>query len=305
MSTNYSGVPASEESGETAFVPGESGQATFVPAESRFHAVEDQDQALADPALDDSARAEPVVNDPAVDDPRYTVEDEQLTVDDLGSRGSASPTTTSTPASDSRSATDAVADVAGHAQEAAANVAGTAKDEASKVAQTAKTQIRDLSGQTRDQLVGQAGVQQERVAKGLHSLGDELSSMAGKSETGGVGTDLVGQAAGRAKSIASWLDDRDPGTLLEDITSFARDRPALFIGLAAAAGVVAGRLTRSLASSAHDEAAASDTPTERSSSMSDVSVTPVTVTTTAPMTPSGPLGATSLSTASVSDGSAL
>jgi len=179
------------------------------------------------------------------------------------------PTTAPTgPASTASATTDEASQqakkVAGDAASAGENVLGTAQAHASTVAGEAKTQAKDLLSQTQGELREQAGVQQKRVATGLHSLSDELGSMASNSEGSGVASDLVQQAASRAGSIASWLEDRDPGSLLEEVKDFARRRPGTFIGIAAVAGVVAGRLTRSITSVAADEkeAQAAATPTE-------------------------------------------
>jgi hypothetical protein len=72
--------------------------------------------------------------------------------------------------------------------------------------------------------------------------------MASASESGGVASDLVRQAARRADGIATWLGDRDPGSLLSEVKSYARRNPGTFIAIAALAGAVGGRLTRALAS---------------------------------------------------------
>jgi hypothetical protein len=156
-------------------------------------------------------------------------------------------------------AKDQAADLAQSAAASAKDVAGTAKEGASNVASEAKKQAKDLYAETRTQLTDQAGVQQARVASGLRSLSDELTGMADNSDQQGVASELVSQVASRAGSVASWLDSRDPGTLLEDVKGFARSRPGTFIALAAAAGIVAGRLTRSLASEAKDTKEAEST----------------------------------------------
>lgn len=139
------------------------------------------------------------------------------------------------------------------ATEQASNVAGTAKDEAKNVAHEAKSQAKDLFAQTQSELKEQAGVQQQRVASGLRSIGDELGSMASNSDQQGLATDLVRQVSDRAGSAASWLDSRDPGSLLNEVKSYARRKPGTFIAAAAIAGVVAGRLTRALAGNAAEE----------------------------------------------------
>jgi hypothetical protein len=153
------------------------------------------------------------------------------------------------------------------------NVAGTAKEQASAVASEAATQAKDLIKQTQSELREQAGVQQQRVATGLRSLSDELGSMANNADSPGVASDLVQQAATRAGSVATWLDGRDPGALLDEVKSFARKRPGTFIGLAAVAGVVAGRLTRSLTSVAADEKNEA-TPASSTTAPETLSVTP-------------------------------
>lgn len=120
------------------------------------------------------------------------------------------------------------------------------KDDAGEVVAEATSQVRDLADQARTGLAGQASEQQTRAAASLRSLGDELGRMADGSQQGGVATDLVRQAADRTGSLATWLDDREPGDVLQEVTDFARRRPGLFLALAAGAGVLAGRLTRGL-----------------------------------------------------------
>jgi uncharacterized protein YjbJ (UPF0337 family) len=171
------------------------------------------------------------------------------------------------------SVTDTAKNVAGTAKEQASqvghdaadsakNVAGTAKEEASKVAGETKKQAQALYEEARTQLHEQAGVQQGRVAEGLRSIGAELNRMAQASDQPGVATDLVSQVASRTSGIASWLDERDPGSLLTEVKNYARRKPGTFIAVSAVAGLVAGRLVRSLTSEAKDEkeAAASSTP---------------------------------------------
>ncbi|WP_104162380.1 hypothetical protein [Cryobacterium sp. N22] len=126
------------------------------------------------------------------------------------------------------------------------HVAGVATDELHKVGSESKRQAKDLYRQTQSELADQAAAQQKRVASGLRTLGDEFGSMAESSENQGVASDLAHQAATRAAGVADWLDQRDPGGLLDEVKGFARRRPGTFIAIAAVAGVLAGRLTRSV-----------------------------------------------------------
>jgi hypothetical protein len=156
--------------------------------------------------------------------------------------------TSGSPASDSK--TDLVkeeaANVAGQAAGSAQNVAQTAKAEAANVASEVKTNARDLLQQAKSDLTSQAGVQQEKAAAGIRSISSQLHAMAEAPEQQGVASDLIRQAADRSASVASWLENRDPGSLLHEVKSFARQRPAAFLLLAAGAGMLAGRLGRSL-----------------------------------------------------------
>ncbi|WP_345763096.1 hypothetical protein [Diaminobutyricibacter sp. McL0608] len=155
-------------------------------------------------------------------------------------------------------AREQAAHVAEAAQESGQHVVDTAKDEAANVAREAKYQLTDLYEQAQDEVKDQAAVQQERVAARLRDVSDQFSQMARNSSTGGMATDLVHEAAARTGEIASWLDQRDPGALLDEVRSFARRRPGTFIAVAALAGVLAGRLTRSVASGASESSTETD-----------------------------------------------
>ncbi len=146
-------------------------------------------------------------------------------------------------------------DVAGTATDAAKNVAGTAKDQAAQVAGEAGRQAKELWAQAQSELSDQAQTQQQRLAGGLHSLGDQLHAMAEGSNSPGMATDFARQGADRAHQVAEWFENRDPGSVLSEVRSFARQRPGMFLALAVGAGLVAGRLARNLAADPDELAA--------------------------------------------------
>ena len=152
------------------------------------------------------------------------------------------------------------ADLADTASSQAQDVLGTAKDEAASVVGEAKTQAKDLYAQTTRELKEQAGTQQQRVAGGLRSVSDELDSMASNPTGTGVAADLVQQVSGRLSAISTWLGDRDPSAVLDEVKRYARRKPGTFILVAAVVGVVAGRLTRALAANASDDKSAAPAP---------------------------------------------
>jgi hypothetical protein len=141
-------------------------------------------------------------------------------------------------------AKDQAASVGHGAADAGQHIADVAKDQAQSVVAEAGNQTADLVRQARIELADQADAQRQRVARGVHALGDELQSMAERSERPGVATDLARQASSKSHDIASWLDSREPGHLVQEVQAFARQRPGTFLLVAAGAGLLAGRLTR-------------------------------------------------------------
>jgi hypothetical protein len=136
-------------------------------------------------------------------------------------------------------------EVAGTAQERAADVAGTAKDQALEVAQEAQRQARDLFSEFRGQIQQQTQQQRDRLVELLREFEDELQNMAQAGGRNGAATEVVRQVADRLSGIRSYLETG--GNPVDDVRSFARRRPGTFLFLAAAAGVLAGRVTRSAA----------------------------------------------------------
>ena len=149
-------------------------------------------------------------------------------------------------------AKDQAGEVAKTASDAGKHVAGVAGEQAGQVASEATHQVKQLVQQTRSELTEQAATQQKRVASGLRSLSKELSAMAHGSEQPGMATDLAQQAGERANAVASWLEEREPGHVVDEITRFARQRPAAFLALAAGAGFLVGRLGRGLKAASDD-----------------------------------------------------
>ncbi len=123
-------------------------------------------------------------------------------------------------------------------------VAETASDQATQVTREARRQARDLFGQAREQATDQARTTQKHAAEGLRSLAGELHEMAEGGERHGPVSDLAAEAADRLGGFAEWLGGREPGDLVEEVRRLARRRPGAFLFGAAAAGVLAGRLTR-------------------------------------------------------------
>jgi hypothetical protein len=131
------------------------------------------------------------------------------------------------------------------AAEAGSQVAATATDQAKQVAQETQRQAKDLLDQGRTQVKGQVVSQQQKAAEGLTGLAQQLRGMADGSGQGAPGpaADILQQASGFIEQFADKLQNRDPAELLDEVRNFARRKPGVFLLGAAAAGILAGRLT--------------------------------------------------------------
>lgn len=152
-------------------------------------------------------------------------------------------------------ARDEAHEVGRTAVDAGRQVAGTAAEQAGNVAQEVKAQARDLVGEARGQVQDQARTGQQKAAEGVRSLSRELREMADGGQQSGTISEVARQAAGRVEGLATWLEDREPADLVEELRSFARRRPGAFLAGMAAAGVVVGRLTRGAVDSARADSA--------------------------------------------------
>ncbi|MCM3660429.1 hypothetical protein M3148_05385 [Georgenia satyanarayanai] len=144
--------------------------------------------------------------------------------------------------------------LAGSAKEQAANVAGTAKDEVKQAAGEAKRHAQQLYRQGTSEISSQAGTQQQRLASGLRSFSSEMNQMADGTEEPGVATDVARWASQAADDAGRWLENREPGELLEEVGRYARRNPGTFMLIAAGLGLAAGRVARSLKDMGDDDA---------------------------------------------------
>jgi len=158
-------------------------------------------------------------------------------------------------------AKDEAAEVARTAAQNAGQVASTVGEQAGQVASETAHQARNLFEEGKGQLSDQARQGQQRAASGLHALADQLHGMAEKSDGDGIAPEMARQASERARTVASWLEKREPGDLLNEVRRFARRKPGVFLAGAALAGVVVGRLTRGAIAAQSEAPSPTGTPT--------------------------------------------
>jgi ElaB/YqjD/DUF883 family membrane-anchored ribosome-binding protein len=136
--------------------------------------------------------------------------------------------------------------VATTAMEGSREVATEAADELSSVVGQAKDQIHTLVEDTRAEVQQQADAQATRAADGLRNLSHQFGALAeGRTEEAPQLQQYLMTAQHRLSDVATRVEQRGPEGLLEDLSSFARRRPGMFLLCAAGAGFAAGRLVRS------------------------------------------------------------
>jgi hypothetical protein len=131
-------------------------------------------------------------------------------------------------------------------------VASSARQEAGALAQEVREQASTVLGNARGQIEEQADAQTRKVGEGIQTARRQLDSMTQNAEPGFV-TSLAQQLSDSLGSIGDTIDEGGLHALADDVRSFARRQPGLFLIGAGAAGFVAARLLRHAGSAASTE----------------------------------------------------
>ncbi|WP_433236457.1 hypothetical protein ACQPYK_27120 [Streptosporangium sp. CA-135522] len=146
------------------------------------------------------------------------------------------------------------------AKAAAGEVAETAKEQTRVVAGQAKDQARRVAGRLRERAGEQAQQQSRRAAQGIRQWADELASMGESSKPDSPMSEAVQQIADTGRRAADYLEQRGLSGIVEEVQSFARRRPGVFLAGAAAAGFLMGRLAKATASGGQGGGQGATTP---------------------------------------------
>jgi ElaB/YqjD/DUF883 family membrane-anchored ribosome-binding protein len=123
----------------------------------------------------------------------------------------------------------------GEAQEKAQEVAGQAQEKAHEVAGKAQEGLR----QQIDDRSTQAGERVATTAQDLRSVGEELRKQ-GKDAP----AKLADRAAEQTEKVGSYLKERGPDEMLEDVEDFGRQRPWAVLAGGMAVGILAARFLK-------------------------------------------------------------
>lgn len=133
---------------------------------------------------------------------------------------------------------------ADRARQAAGEVAGTVTEQAKAVTGEARQQAGAAARDLRERVTEQAESQTRRGAEVLRQWADDLSGLAAKADGESPAKTLVAQVADRGHRAADYLGKQGAEGLVQDLQDFARRRPGAFLGTAALAGLVVGRLAK-------------------------------------------------------------
>jgi hypothetical protein len=163
-----------------------------------------------------------------------------------------SPSTAGEPAG-----TERVKQATSEAKEQTKQVASEAATQAKQVTADAKDQARQLFDRTQSELRGQAEEGTRRASQGLRTVGQQLQALReGRTDEAGPVAQYAEQAQQKLSQFADRLEGGGAQGVLDDISSFARRKPGVFLLACAAGGFFAGRLVRSQRSSGGEESSA-------------------------------------------------
>ena len=143
-----------------------------------------------------------------------------------------------------QSAREQASVTAGEAGQAAGEVAGTAAQQARVVADEARQQVGTVIGDLRGRVTDEVQSQARRAVGTLRQWADDLAGMARNAPYDSPARSLVAQVADGGHRAADYLDKNGAEGLMGDLQGFARRRPGAFLGGAALAGLVVGRLAK-------------------------------------------------------------
>ena len=191
------------------------------------------------------------------------------------------PNEQSKPAAVAAEARTAASNVASDAGDGLKQAAGEVATQAQNVAGEAKRQLSSVVHQTRSELTDQAATRTSQAAAGLRTLADQVQALAqGRPQDAGDLAGYLDDARARITKFSTRLDEGGPQGLVDDVSSFARRRPVVFLAAAAGAGFLVGRLAR-----------AGRAATRSDDSDSTVAIAPSSAPALAPPIPSASAGA--------------
>ena len=129
-----------------------------------------------------------------------------------------------------------------------------ARQRSQEVARQGQQKASEYAEQGREQAKGQIATQKERASSELQGIAQALQqtgSQLREQDQGSIGQ-YAEQAADQVGRLSDFLSEKDSEELISEVEDFARNKPAVFLGAAFAAGAVAARFLKSSAGQTGD-----------------------------------------------------
>ena len=145
-------------------------------------------------------------------------------------------------------ATERAREIALDAGGSASELAGSVREQASEVGHEVLVQSRQVIDDARDKLKEQADMQSRQAVSALRDWSERGRALAeGRPQDAGPLADYARELSGRVSFTADRFEQRGFDGVVEDVKSFARRRPGIFLVGAGLAGFAVGRLLRGAA----------------------------------------------------------
>lgn len=134
--------------------------------------------------------------------------------------------------------------------------AGQAKQQGQQIAQRARQQASELANRGGEQIKGQLANQKHDAAQRITPLQTALRETAHQLRNQGQGpsAQYVDRATDQVERFSGYLRETDVDEIIGEVRGFARRRPTLFLGGAAALGFLATRFLKSSSQEQRDSA---------------------------------------------------
>src|SRR3954451_8480097 len=154
--------------------------------------------------------------------------------------------TNDTQSSAPRAAAEQASELGTTVREQAGEVAATAREHVSDVVGTARNDGREVIDRTRHAVEVEARQRTDELARSVRRFGDGLVALAdGRPDEAGPVRNYARDAATRVDGLAQRLESRGYDGLVDDVSTFARRRPGVFLASSALLGFAVGRIIRS------------------------------------------------------------
>ncbi len=133
----------------------------------------------------------------------------------------------------------------GSARDDARNFADDAREKAGKFADDVRSTARDAADNVRSEAEARAHDAKDSAADEVSGISSALNSAASEMRDGSLQQRSMSHIADRVAYASETLRDRDFGEMTQDLGTFARRNPALFLGGAALLGFAVARFAKS------------------------------------------------------------